>query len=331
MNIADIPTPGTGVKQRKPRIAFMGEFSAGKSTLTNMLIGADPLPVKVTATQLPPVWVSYGDQSAFREDNAGNVGPFDLNNIDSISPDETRVIRIFQKCDILELCDLIDMPGISDPNMSPELWQNVIEHADLVIWCTHATQAWRQSEAAVWDTLDPKLYSRSLLLLTRYDKLLNDKDRKRVLRRVRHETDGLFGGYFPISLTQAIAAKDDREEWERSGAEAFMERLVELLHEVAAELESGEDGSAVRPAREMKLDRIEPETGPDETDADIDAEAEPARPRVMPRRVRPVATGQNRTRRPDPEDAATSPPDGEPSEVAQWAGVRPIRQRNGTS
>ena len=38
---------------RRPRVALMGEFSAGKSTLSNLLIGKSALPVNVTATQLP--------------------------------------------------------------------------------------------------------------------------------------------------------------------------------------------------------------------------------------------------------------------------------------
>ncbi|NHX28053.1 hypothetical protein HA397_29410, partial [Escherichia coli] len=167
----------------------------------------------------------------------------DLDDIDSISPQDTRVIRIFQQSDILEMCDLIDMPGISDPNMSPDLWLPVAEEADLVIWCTHATQAWRQSEAAMWGEMPPEIQERSLLLVTRFDKILNDNDRRRVLRRVEHETQGLFAGVYPISLTQAIAAGDDRERWEASGAEAFMERLVELRHEV----DSGASEAAPQP------------------------------------------------------------------------------------
>ena len=50
---------------RKPRIAIMGEFSSGKSTLCNVLMGARPLLEKVTATQLPPVWLSYGPDDAY--------------------------------------------------------------------------------------------------------------------------------------------------------------------------------------------------------------------------------------------------------------------------
>ena len=44
---------------RKPRIAIMGEFSAGKSTLCNILLGQAPLPMRVTATRLPPVLMTY--------------------------------------------------------------------------------------------------------------------------------------------------------------------------------------------------------------------------------------------------------------------------------
>ena len=53
---------------RKPRLAIMGEFSSGKSTLCNLLLGARPLLEKVTATQLPPVWLSYGSAPAYVED-----------------------------------------------------------------------------------------------------------------------------------------------------------------------------------------------------------------------------------------------------------------------
>ena len=40
---------------RKPVIALMGEFSAGKSTLLNLLVGRNILPTQVTATRMPPV------------------------------------------------------------------------------------------------------------------------------------------------------------------------------------------------------------------------------------------------------------------------------------
>ena len=59
----------------RPVIALMGEFSAGKSTLANLLLGEGRSPVQVTATQLPPVWFSYGSEAPYKVDLDGNEDP----------------------------------------------------------------------------------------------------------------------------------------------------------------------------------------------------------------------------------------------------------------
>lgn len=276
---ADPSVPG------KPCLALMGEFSAGKSTLTNLLIGSQSLPVQVTATQLPPVWIVHGDQPPYRVDLEGNVMPVDLNHIDEVDIADTAYVRIFRKSDVLEICDIIDMPGISDPSMAANVWQRVIHNATSVVWCTHATQAWRQSEAAVWDNLPPALHEKSLLLLTRMDKINSGSDRERLLRRVRRETDGLFAEVLPISLLQALEAGEDREIWEASGAERFTTKLVELLH--------GDDASG-RPQPAAMAERAD--AGP------ADGETVRVRPDapaggVMPRRVAPRTGLRPSTRR----------------------------------
>ncbi len=273
---------------RKPRIALMGEFSAGKSTLSNLLIGSSPLPMRVTATQLPPVWIAWGDGPEYREDVEGSTHRVDIDAIGEIDPAETRVIRIFRKSDILEMCDIIDMPGISDPNMSSDVWERVIDHADAVIWCTHATQAWRQSESAVWESLGEDLRSKSLLLLTRFDKILNDQDKRRVMKRVERETEGLFAARLPISLTGAMAAGDDRDRWVESGAEAFTERFVDLIHQLSADLGTKTDTPAARPRRERPTSvlRFYEPSGP----SDVTTAVMPSR--VVPMRVRPTSARQ---------------------------------------
>lgn len=223
------PEPKIGDTPKKPCIALMGEFSAGKSTLSNLLIGSQSLPVQVTATQLPPVWIAKGDQPPYRVDTEGNIQPVDLNRIEDINVEDTAYVRIYRQADVLDGCDIIDMPGISDPSMAADVWQRVIHNADAVIWCTHATQAWRQSEAAVWDSLPPELHENSMLLLTRMDKINSEKDRVRLLRRVMHETQGLFSDVLPISLLQAINAGEDKEKWDASGARVFSEKLSEIV------------------------------------------------------------------------------------------------------
>ncbi|NNE81076.1 MAG: hypothetical protein HKN18_12480 [Silicimonas sp.] len=264
-------------RPKRPVVALMGEFSAGKSTLSNLLIGTSALPVNVTATQLPPVWISKGSESPFRVGLDSDEYDIDVHDLESVSVEDTDHIRIFHDAKLLDICDLIDMPGISDPNMAASVWQRVIHNADIVIWCSHATQAWRQSEAAVWSTLPPTLYDKSILLLTRMDRILSERDRARVVKRVENETKGLFRQVLPVSLIRALEANHSSDAWAESGADDLMELLVGLIDEVA----NGETQPRAPRVRSRSVPAAD-------VDSSIGEEVKPKKPRmVMPTRVRP--------------------------------------------
>jgi hypothetical protein len=261
--------------ERRPRVALMGEFSAGKSTLSNLLMGNSALPVNVTATQLPPVWMSWGDGDPYRVSLDGQEEDVDP-SLKGIRVSDTRYVRIFHEAKFLKSCDLIDMPGISDPNMASEVWRRVIGEADIVIWCSHATQAWRQSEAAVWSTMPTDLYKKSLLILTRMDRILSERDRMRVIKRVEKETQGLFRCVLPVSLIKALDANGDAEAWEESGADDMVAALMELIDEVR----TGTEGP--------RISRIVSRKSGAGVDSSIGEEVVAAPKRiVMPTRVRP--------------------------------------------
>lgn len=290
------PANGPTGETRRPRVALMGEFSAGKSTLTNLLLSGTPLPVRVTATRLPPVWISRGEPGAVREDLQGNTWPIASADLESVPLDDTRVIRLFLHEDILDLCDLIDMPGISDPNMPSETWERVIGEADHVIWCTHATQAWRQSEAAVWETVPRDLRERSILLVTRFDKIVTPNDRERVLSRVRRETRGLFSDFFPVSLTEALQSGSDRRKWETSGAEVFVRRLIDLLTDPSAPAHGTYGPVAFADAAPGQAAETGDVPAPEPADGPAKAPDAPsgATVTVLPRRVRPTGAERGR-------------------------------------
>lgn len=271
--------PAKTISGRKPRLALMGEFSAGKSTLTHLLVGLEPLPVKVTATRLPPVWISHGPTSATVVGVDGAETAIALEDIETVSLETTALIKLSLPAEALELCDLIDMPGISDPNMSPDVWRALMPQVDAVIWCTHATQAWRQSEAAAWESIREGLNGPSTLLITHFDKLQNDRDQARVLKRVVREAGESFSSVFPISLSNALAAGDDMDLWQESGADAFVEQLIELLvrWDQVGSPHQNESSTAQKLAREAARDRGQ-QTAPQ---PDVLLEG-----RVVPRRVK---------------------------------------------
>ena len=275
----------------KPRIAIMGEFSAGKSTLCNLLLRARPLPEKVTATRLPPVWMSKGPGQDHRVMMDGSTAPVVVESLDEMPFEGTRHVRLHFEAEILDHCDLIDFPGISDPNMDSEVWERVLVEADAVIWLTHATQAWRQSEAAVWDTVPDDVREKSILLITRFDKLTTASDRRRVVGRVEKETRGLFDTVFPISLTNAIRGFKDYDLWASSGAEDFSDHLVDLIGSLSAERAASKsedpaqntEGQSQKPVLVKKVGPSSPQSA---------EAAQPTAPRVIPRRVKPASEGR---------------------------------------
>ncbi len=185
---------------RRARVAVLGEFSAGKSTFINLVTGGKTLRTQVTATQMPAVWMSYGNDAPYSVDLDGTERPVDLKDLSGVTVADTAYIRIFLKTPVLELCDLIDTPGNSDPNIAPIAWERIAAIADVAVWCSPATQAWRQSEAAAWSEMPERLRANSVLVLTRADKLTTDEDRAKVLRRVKAEAGDLFKAVHMASL-----------------------------------------------------------------------------------------------------------------------------------
>ena len=283
---------GDGGTGRRPRVALMGEFSAGKSTLSNLLLDSDPLPVRVTATSVPPVWISYGEEGATLVGFDGTEEHLEIDALTSAALEEVKLVKLTMKSDILRLCDLMDMPGISDPNLDFDSWGDIVDEADLVIWCTHATQAWRQSEASSWDEIKDRTNGNNVLLVTQFDKLKSELDKARVLARLGKETNGAFKAIFPVALLEALNAGEDEQAWRLSGADEFIRFLVDMLSGSVSEdgdqMEAPET-EAHAPAAEEAL-----EAAPDFLAKDDET-------KILPKRVSTKSGARPRTR---PEHSA---------------------------
>ncbi|SMR82333.1 Dynamin family protein [Aliiroseovarius halocynthiae] len=219
---------------RKPVFALMGEFSAGKSTLLNFLLKRNTLPTQVTATQLPPIWFSWGNKPAYVQKLDGSREEIDLAKIGEIGVQGAHFVRIYLEAEILEAVDLIDTPGISDPKISSDVWQRAVGQANGVLWCTHATQAWRETERATWASLPKRLRQNSILLVTRAD-ALKETDRNKVLRRINREAGDMFRNMISISARDAILARDNPEHanlWESSGGGKLVDNFLEITADI---------------------------------------------------------------------------------------------------
>lgn len=234
--MSEMPTPTRKILDawysQRPTFALMGEFSAGKSTLLNLLLGGDVLLTQVTATNMPVVWMTYADTPrVFALGRDGTLDAFDISTLGDPAHKDKLLLRVEMPLDILKRIDIIDTPGISDPRLAQGALEFLGPYLDFVVWCSAANQAWRQTERAMWTSLPKRLHSQSILALTRADTLKKAGDLLKVVRRCEKEAGSLFRDVCPISTVGGLEALgpdgkiQDQEAWNANHAAALFAYL----------------------------------------------------------------------------------------------------------
>lgn len=153
---------------RKPNLCFLGEFDAGKSTLANVLMGADSLPAKIAPhTALPTVVRHTDDRAAWMDSEIYFLNSFlppvrwdDRSSIESHlithgsldllekathkqsmfqrkAPEEFKDAQMalaFVDSPLLDACNIIDFPGYGHDEHDEVMAQRFETLADVVIY-----------------------------------------------------------------------------------------------------------------------------------------------------------------------------------------------------
>lgn len=286
-------------RHRKPRLLIAGEFSAGKTQLINGLLDQQLLPSNVTSTSLPPIWLSQDHSETCRVGLDGSHHP--LQGFENVPIDGTAFCQVAHDAPFLEYFDVIDTPGNSDPNIPAESWMRMLDYADAVLWCTNATQAWRQSEKAVWKGMNPRLHANSTLLITHADRLPDAETAVRLERRVYRDASEHFSNQMLVSLID----------------EQDLDRIADHLLELAGKISlTGTD----TPTFEAQAPQaVVPQR--------------PAGGRIMPRRVSAMAAAKQAMPAPQAAPASTPTPApaaahaSAPTTAQPTRPIRPVRAK----
>ena len=141
-------------RERPLRVALLGEFNSGKSTLLNALLGTDVAPTGVLPTTASLHWVAWAPDPFARITLRGAADRIvtheDLKRtLAELRSEGTRVERVFIYAPIerLKRIELLDTPGFNAPVAEhAELAEAGVREAHLGLWLLDATTPLKETE-----------------------------------------------------------------------------------------------------------------------------------------------------------------------------------------
>ena len=183
--------------------ALVGEFNSGKSSLCNALMELDTLPTDLFATTSVPTRLYWSsDVEMTYSTSSGRDLPPTLSLAEIDEP--LSRIDIGAPADVLSSIELVDMPGLANPEAERSNIDLSSIRFDALIWCTPITQAWKETEQMVWSRLPVPLQQRTILALTFAD-LVTAGEGERVRERLSREA-GPFASIVAVSAVSGHAA-----------------------------------------------------------------------------------------------------------------------------
>jgi len=219
------------------RVAVVGEFSKGKSTLLNALLGEEIQPVRDIPCSGTVTVLKYGPQQRvickYKDGREEEISPQQYKDKASISEEaalgsvgdaivNSEIKEIIFEHPNLELCtngvEIIDSPGLNEQAERTLVTEQVLKTTDAVIFLTHAQNALTEKERELLLYLKKELNPgkddegpKSIFVLVNFaDLLRREESRKQVRQRVETivKSQNLIAGENRIHFISAQSALD---------------------------------------------------------------------------------------------------------------------------
>ncbi|TLD87011.1 dynamin family protein [Helicobacter sp. MIT 05-5294] len=200
-------------KENEPmQIAVIGQFSSGKSTFLNALLGQDILPTGITPITSKVCKICYGEDYIL--EILYKDGRKVLQNVDflhKLSRENSQNIHHFcLYAPILSLKEInfLDTPGFNSQNSDDtHTTMKILEDVDGIIWLTLIDNAGKNSEKALLKEFITHFAQKSLCVLNQKDRLKDEKEVQTSLEYAKVAFEGIFSAVIPISAKLALNAR----------------------------------------------------------------------------------------------------------------------------
>ena len=203
--------------QEPMKIAIIGQFSSGKSTFLNALLGQEILPSGITPITAKICHIVYGNDYALElHYKNGNIATKPLYYMNEVSVAENAKIafyKLYAPLELLKSMSFLDTPGFNSQNQSDTDTTNaVLESVDGIIWLTLIDNVGKQSEKEIINAHIRRYASKSLCVLNQKDRLKNEDEINTSLEYAKKAFSGLFGDIIAISAKNALQSYSHNNE-----------------------------------------------------------------------------------------------------------------------
>ena len=223
------------LKDENLRVLVMGNFSSGKSTFLNGLLGRPLLPMKAIPTTAVIGEIRYSDTEEIillpkKGKWHGGDAPFEISaselgkyiTIDHTDGESRE--NPFEKVFInspLAICkngiEFVDSPGLDDPTSHDNVTKEYLPTADAIIYCMNSQAAYSAKDKDEIEALRSLGYTSIIFVLTYFDVLLDNDEmmgtndaqttKEHIIKTLAPLTDLGENGIFFVNSLAAIKGK----------------------------------------------------------------------------------------------------------------------------
>lgn len=254
-------------QSRATRVVVAGEVNSGKSAVVNALVRDQIVPDFFGQEIRPVVLLTYGPEQVcevYHLDGTSQVIE-DWSTVSGLN--DVSYCSVTAPLENLRDMEILEVPFVHDGEIGSETLE-LVGTADVLVWVTIASQAWRLSEKTIVDQFAALEIPRKVLAVSRGDKLRSANDRDRIGERLRTETGGRFSDIIFMQAGKKVIkdSKTNPASWEATKGKELFHRLEQLAAEALAEPEgepTDSDQSAdIIPFSEPKFAASTPATSP---------------------------------------------------------------------
>lgn len=191
------------------KVAIIGQFSSGKSTFLNALLGKEILPSGITPVTAKVCEITYGEEVGLEIHYKNNIivnKPINyLSEVDEVENLKISYYKLFVPLELLKEVSFLDTPGFNSQNESDtETTNAILESVDGIIWLTLIDNVGKNSEKEILQNHVKRYAHKSLCVLNQKDRLKNAEEIRTSIEYAKRAFEGFFEEVIAISAKQAL-------------------------------------------------------------------------------------------------------------------------------